>query len=147
MRWAILWILLIGLVLLPFLLFEQQFNAFAGYITRSGTSKWMVGSAIFGLLGAMVAYGRSRGGSFGVAVFRQYGQWALIMFIFGFFMAGVNNWGHLGGFGGGYLVALAMGPLDRAAERGLDRIAAFAAIAVTLIAFLMALWTGFRLFR
>ena len=68
-----------------------------------------------------------------------------IMFIFGFFMAGVNNWGHLGGFVGGYLVALAMGPLERAAERGLDRIAAFAAIAVTLIAFLMALWTGFRL--
>ncbi|HEY7041378.1 MAG TPA: rhomboid family intramembrane serine protease [Methylomirabilota bacterium] len=108
---------------------------------------WTIGAsgAIFGLLGAMVAYGRSRGGSFGVAVFRQYGQWALIMFIFGFFMAGVNNWGHLGGFVGGYLVALAMGPLERAAERGLDRIAAFAAIAVTLIAFLLAFWTGFRL--
>ena len=50
MRWAILWILLIGLVLLPFLLFEQQFNAFAEHITRSETSKWMVGGAIFGLL-------------------------------------------------------------------------------------------------
>ena len=50
MRWAILWILLIGLVLLPFLLFEQQFNAFAEYITRSDTSRWVVGSAIFGLL-------------------------------------------------------------------------------------------------
>jgi len=49
-RWAILWILLIGLVLLPFLLFEQQFNAFAEHITRSETSKWMVGGAIFGLL-------------------------------------------------------------------------------------------------
>ena len=50
MRWATLWIVLIALVLLPFLLFEQQFNAFAEHITRSGTSKWMVGSAIFALL-------------------------------------------------------------------------------------------------
>ena len=50
MRWAVLWILLIGLVLLPFLLFEQQFNAFAEHITRDGTSKWLVASAVFALL-------------------------------------------------------------------------------------------------
>ena len=50
MRWAILWVLLIGLVLLPFLLFEQQFNAFAEHITTDGTSKWMVAGAIFALL-------------------------------------------------------------------------------------------------
>jgi uncharacterized membrane protein YdjX (TVP38/TMEM64 family) len=50
MRWAVLWFLLIGLVLLPFLLFEQQFNAFARHVTQSGTSRWVVGSAVFGLL-------------------------------------------------------------------------------------------------
>ena len=50
MRWAILWIVLIGLVLLPFILFEQQFNAFADQVTRSGSSRWLVASAVFGLL-------------------------------------------------------------------------------------------------
>lgn len=50
MRWAILWILLIGMVLLPFLLFEQQFNAFAEYVTRSDTSRWLVATAVFALL-------------------------------------------------------------------------------------------------
>ena len=50
MRWAILWIILIGIVLLPFLLFEQQFSAFADYVTRSGSSRWLVASAVFGLL-------------------------------------------------------------------------------------------------
>src|SRR5215211_3723481 len=50
MRWAILWVLLIGMVLLPFLLFEHQFNAFAEYITRSETSRWLVAGAIFSLL-------------------------------------------------------------------------------------------------
>jgi uncharacterized membrane protein YdjX (TVP38/TMEM64 family) len=50
MRWAVLWVLLLGMVLLPFLLFEQQFNAFAEQITRDGTSRWLVAGAIFGLL-------------------------------------------------------------------------------------------------
>ena len=50
MRWAILWILLIGMVLLPFLLFEHQFNAFAARVTAGGTSRWIVAGAIFALL-------------------------------------------------------------------------------------------------
>jgi uncharacterized membrane protein YdjX (TVP38/TMEM64 family) len=50
MRWAILWILLLGMVLLPFLLFEHQFNAFAEYVTQSGTSRWLVAGAVFSLL-------------------------------------------------------------------------------------------------
>lgn len=50
MRWAVLWVVLIGLVLLPFLLFEQQFNALAEHVTRTGTSRWLAAVAIFGLL-------------------------------------------------------------------------------------------------
>ena len=50
MRWMVLWVVLIGLVLLPFLLFEQQFNAFAEQVTRTGTSRGIVAGAIFGLL-------------------------------------------------------------------------------------------------
>jgi uncharacterized membrane protein YdjX (TVP38/TMEM64 family) len=50
MRWTILWVLLIGMVLLPFLLFEHQFNAFAEYVTRSETSRWIVAGAVFALL-------------------------------------------------------------------------------------------------
>jgi uncharacterized membrane protein YdjX (TVP38/TMEM64 family) len=50
MRWAILWVLLIGILLLPFLLFEEQFNAFALEVTKSGTSRWVAGGSIFALL-------------------------------------------------------------------------------------------------
>lgn len=50
MRWTILWVLLIGLILLPFLLFEQQFNDFAAYITRTETSRWLVAFAVLALL-------------------------------------------------------------------------------------------------
>jgi rhomboid protease GluP len=118
----------------------------AGFVLSNAVGiPWTVGAsgAVFGLLGAMVAYGRSRGGTFGLAVLRQYGQWAVLMFIFGFFMAGVNNWGHAGGFVGGYLAALALGPAEGRSERGLDRVAALAAVALTVLAFALAIWTGF----
>ena len=50
MRWAIVWVVLIGLVLIPFFLFEQQFNDFAARMTQSGTAAWLAGISIFGLL-------------------------------------------------------------------------------------------------
>src|SRR5207247_11371111 len=78
--------------------------------------------AVFGLLGAMVRYGQSRGGTFGTVVFRQYWQWSLILFVMGFLMPGVNNWGHAGGFFGGYLAALVLGHADRTREGGIVRL-------------------------
>ena len=106
---------------------------------------WTIGAsgAIFGLLGAMVAYGRSRGGAFGVAVLRQYGQWALIMFIFGFFMPGVNNIAHAGGFVGGLLMGLVLALAERRSERGVDHLLAAACVAVTVIGFALSIWTTF----
>jgi uncharacterized membrane protein YdjX (TVP38/TMEM64 family) len=50
MRWAVIWIVLIALVLVPFFLFEDQFNAFAAHITDSGTALWLAGASIFALL-------------------------------------------------------------------------------------------------
>src|SRR5918999_2833396 len=50
MRWALLWLILISLVLLPFFFFEQQFNAFAARVTASGTSRAIVAAAVLGLL-------------------------------------------------------------------------------------------------
>ena len=50
MRWAVLWILLIGLVLLPFLLFEQQFNALALRIAQAEGSRAIAALAILALL-------------------------------------------------------------------------------------------------
>ena len=118
----------------------------AGFVLSNiASGAWTIGAsgAVFGLLGAMVAYGRTRGGVFGTAVLRQYGQWAVLMFIFGFFMSGVNNWGHAGGFVGGYLAALAVGHGERRSERGLDRVAALATVGLTIVSFALALWNGF----
>jgi uncharacterized membrane protein YdjX (TVP38/TMEM64 family) len=50
MRWAVVWVVLIGLVLIPFFLFEQQFNAFSEQMTQTGTAAWLAGLSVFGLL-------------------------------------------------------------------------------------------------
>lgn len=50
MRWAVLWIVLIALILLPFFFFEAQFDAVAARITASGTSRSLAAGGIFALL-------------------------------------------------------------------------------------------------
>jgi uncharacterized membrane protein YdjX (TVP38/TMEM64 family) len=50
MRWTVLWILLVGLVLTPFLLFERQFDALAAWLAAGHLSGWLTAAAIWGLL-------------------------------------------------------------------------------------------------
>ena len=100
--------------------------------------------SIFGMLGAMVAYGRKRGGAFGALVLRQYGQWAVLLFIMGFFMAGVNNLAHAGGFLGGLVCGLALSFENQRSESSLDRLLAVACIGATIVAFVLALSSAFR---
>jgi len=65
---------------------------------------------IFGLLGALVYYGR-RGGSSMVRA--EAGGYALTLFVFGLIMPGVDNYAHGGGFIGGYLTGMLLDPLKR----------------------------------
>lgn len=55
--------------------------------------------AVFGLLGALVSYGQWSGRQW---VLNQALGYAAITFVLGFMMSNVDNWGHLGGFLGGY---------------------------------------------
>jgi rhomboid protease GluP len=63
---------------------------------------------VFGLLGALVYYGR-RGGS---SMIRTEAMgYATTLFIMGFIIPGVDNYAHAGGFLGGYLAGLRLDPL------------------------------------
>lgn len=99
--------------------------------------------AIFGLLGAMVAFGRKRGGVFGSLVLRQYGQWALLLFVMGFFMSGVNNLAHAGGFVGGLITGLVLSLAEHRSETAFGRLLAGALVVLTVIAFALSLWAAF----
>jgi uncharacterized membrane protein YdjX (TVP38/TMEM64 family) len=50
MRWTLLWTLVVGLILVPFFLFEPQITRFAEAVTRGGASAWVAPLAIGGLL-------------------------------------------------------------------------------------------------
>ena len=63
-------------------------------------------AALCGLIGAALYYGKSRGGTFGQAIYKHTSGWVIGLFFIGL-MPGINNWGHGGGLvagiGTGYL--------------------------------------------
>jgi membrane associated rhomboid family serine protease len=84
-------------------------------------------AAVFGLLGAMVHYGRRGGGSSFVEATAM--RYAVIGFIFGLIMPGIDNFAHAGGFLGGYAASSVLRPNTR--ESGNHMIAAAACIVIT----------------
>jgi len=91
--------------------------------------------SIFGLLGALVYYGRKRGGTFGNAIYRQVGTWTIVLFVFGFLFPMINNWAHAGGFIGGFIGAMVLGFDEAAPETNGHRLAALGVIGFTIICF------------
>lgn len=107
-----------------------------------GGGRMTVGAsaAIFGLLGALVCYGRRSGQS---AMRQQVWTWAVVMFIFGFVMPGIDNWAHAGGFLGGYGMARALDPLKP--ERIQHLAAALVCLVLTGLSVALSLVAGSRL--
>jgi rhomboid protease GluP len=101
------------------------------FIPFLGGAGFTVGASapIFGLLGALVLYGRRTGSSI---IGDQAKSWAVALFIFGFIFRGVDNWAHLGGFAGGFLAAKLLDPLRP--ERLDHLIAALVCLALTAAA-------------
>jgi rhomboid protease GluP len=108
----------------------------AGFITVGASAP------IFGLLGALLHYGR-RGGSSMVS--QQAKSLALTMLFFGFVMPGVDNWAHLGGLGGGWLAAKLLDPLKP--ERGDHMVGALVCLALSLASILVSVVEGLKILR
>ena len=68
---------------------------------------WTIGASasVCGLVGAILYYGKSRGGVYGRELYKQISMWVVFLFIFGFVVPGINNWGH----GGGILAGIGLG--------------------------------------
>jgi membrane associated rhomboid family serine protease len=81
------------------------------YFPFLGGARFTVGASasIFGLLGALVCYGRRTGRSIVHGTAMSY---ALTLFLFGLIMPGVDNYAHAGGFAGGYLISRWLDPLE-----------------------------------
>jgi rhomboid protease GluP len=105
---------------------------FAGAMLTLGAS-----ASIFGLLGAILYYGR-RGGS--AVIGEAAKRWILSGLVFGFMMPGIDNWAHLGGLAGGYLLAVWLDPLHP--ERGDHVGIAILCLALSAAAVLFSVVTG-----
>lgn len=99
--------------------------------------------AIFGLFGALIAYGRRTGQSY---ITQQLGMSALFMFLMGFMMSSTNNWAHAGGFAAGYGASVMMHTSGRREGPGLVLLAAGIAL-VTLAGFVLSFLGVAPLFR
>jgi rhomboid protease GluP len=113
-----------------YLFFMPGFLRGAGFTIGASAS-------IFGLLGALLYYGRRSGSS---VVGEQARMWALFLFIFGFIMPGVDNWAHLGGFVGGYSLSRWLDPLHP--ERLNHTIGALVCLGMTALAIVASVFYG-----
>jgi len=119
-------------------------SSFAGaYLTflpdRLQGGSFTVGASagVFGLLGAVLHYGR-RGGS---AQIRDLAtRWILINLVLGFSIARIDNWAHLGGLAGGYLMSFWLDPFQP--ERGTHSLVAVGCLLVSVLAIVLSVVTG-----
>jgi rhomboid protease GluP len=112
----------------------------AGYIMPQlpiiGGAPFTLGAsaAIFGLVGALMHYGR-RGGS--SLMTSQLTSYVVSMAIFGVIVPGIDNYAHAGGFVGGYLVGMWLDPLKP--ERINHMVGALLCLVATVLAILASL--------
>jgi len=100
-------------------------------------------AAVCALIGAMLHYGRSRGGAYGEAIYRSVGGWVVGLFLFGLVFPGINNWGHGGGIAGGYLLGMLIGYGDRRKENLFHHILAVVCAVVTIAALIRGALSAF----
>ena len=89
-------------------------------------------AAICSLIGAILYYGKSRGGIYGQAIYRQVGSWAIGLFIFGLLIPGINNWGHIGGGIAGVLLGALLGYNEKKRETQVHRLLAGLCVSLTI---------------
>lgn len=83
-------------------------SSLAGIMLTIGAS-----ASLCGLIGALLFYGKSRGGEFGRLVVQQVRGWVIGLVLIGLFIPAINNWGHGGGLIGGLALAALLGYQER----------------------------------
>jgi rhomboid protease GluP len=90
-------------------------------------------AGVCGLVGAILYYGRSRGGLYGTTLYKQVGMWVIVMFVFGIVVPGINNWGHGGGIICGAILAHLMGYGEKKRETALQKTLAALCAGITAL--------------
>ena len=110
----------------------------AGVYSTIGAS-----AAICGLMGALVFYGKSRGGTYGGMVYRQVGGWVIGLFVFGLIIPNINNWAHAGGLLAGVVSGFLLGYAEKKKENGFHRSMAGIAVLIMAVVLVRSVFQGF----
>ncbi len=105
------------------------------FISYLASVPWTIGAsaAVCSLAGALLYYGKSRGGVYGRAIYKQIGIWVIILFIFGLLVPVINNWGHGGGIAAGIGLGFLLGYQERKNENVLHKLLAGGCAVLTLV--------------
>lgn len=97
-------------------------------------------ASICGMIGAIIYYGKNRGGYYGEAIYKQAMAWVVGLIILGIFFSGINNWAHAGGVIAGLFLARLSGYNDQKPEDAWTKLLAYAIIIITTI---ILIWSVF----
>jgi rhomboid protease GluP len=102
-------------------------------------------SGLCGLIGALLYFGKSRGGEWGQRVFKQTSGWILSLLLFGFLIPKINNWGHGGGLLAGIILGWVLGYNGRRKEWLLDKAVSIFLMLFTALILFRSIVQGFLL--
>jgi rhomboid protease GluP len=108
-------------------------------LLRGATFTVGASASIAALIGAVLAYGHRSGSSQARAYAMQY---IIMLVIMGFLMPGIDNYAHLGGFGGGYFAAKFLDPLKP--ERVDHMAMALGCLALSMLSIVASFVTGLK---
>lgn len=129
----------------PFVHQEFGFSRFVILYTLTGiagfaASYWAgvpftigASASICGLIGAILYYGKTRGGFYGQAIYRQATGWVIGLVIYGLLVPGINNWAHGGGLLSGIVMTRFLGYEEQTRETVAHKTAALICIAATVV--------------
>jgi len=102
-------------------------------------------AAVCSLIGAMLYYGKNRGGTYGQFVFQRVWGWVMGIFLFGLLFPGINNWAHGGGMAAGFLLGMLLGYRERMPENSMHKLLAAVCMGSTVMVLLWAVGTSLLL--
>lgn len=102
-------------------------------------------SGICGLIGALLYFGRSRGGQWGQLVYKQTSGWIISLALIGFLIPNINNWSHAGGVIGGIFLGWFMGYTEKRKEENIDLVLSLFLAGATAILLLRSVVQGILL--
>lgn len=114
------------------------------FISYLASVPWTIGASasVCSLAGALLYYGKSRGGVYGRTIYKQIGIWVIILFIFGILVPVINNWAHGGGIAAGIALGFLLGYQDRKKETVIHKLLAGGCAVMTILILGWAVLSG-----